>query len=362
MDSGPVTITPSTGYHTVNVIVDVDLYQGPVATYTFTNVISNDHTIRAVFAINTFTITASAGSNGSINPSGSVSVNYGAGRTFTMTPITSCYKVLNVLVDGSSVGAVTSYTFSNVTANHTISATFAIKADTITASAGNNGSITPSGQVIVNCGSNQTFTIAPNTSCYHVDSVIVDGINQGAVSSYVFSNLITNHTIRATFFVKVVTITSFTPTSGNIGASVTIKGIRFTGATSVKFNGTAVASYTVSGDTQITTTVPTGATTGTLSVTTSCGTGTSGSNFTIPTYTLTITITGSGTVAKSPNQSSYPGGSSVTLTASPSKGWSFVGWSGDYSGATSPVTIVMNANKTINAIFTNQIQKPPGGP
>ena len=191
---------------------------------------------------------------------------------------------------------------------------------------------------------------------------IVDGINQGAVSSYVFSNVTANHTIRATFLVNVVTITSFTPTSGNIGASVTIKGIRFTGATSVKFNGTAVASYTVSGDTQITTTVPTGVTTGTLSVTTSCGTGTSGNSFTIPTYTLTITITGSGTVAKSPNQSSYPGGSSVTLTASPSKGWSFVGWSGDYSGATSPVTIVMNANKTINARFTNQIQKPPGGP
>jgi hypothetical protein len=72
----------------------------------------------------TYTITASAGSHGSITPSGSVSVNYGASQTFNITP-NSGYHVANVLMDGSSVGAVTSYTFTNVTANHTISASFA---------------------------------------------------------------------------------------------------------------------------------------------------------------------------------------------------------------------------------------------
>ena len=59
-------------------------------------------------------------------PSGAVAVKYGANKTFTIKPNTS-YHVANVLVDGVSVGAVTTYTFSNVTANHTISATFAIK-------------------------------------------------------------------------------------------------------------------------------------------------------------------------------------------------------------------------------------------
>jgi hypothetical protein len=72
----------------------------------------------------TYTITASAGSHGSITPSGSVSVNYGASQSFSIAP-SSGYHVTNVLVDGSSVGAVTSYTFTNVTANHTISASFA---------------------------------------------------------------------------------------------------------------------------------------------------------------------------------------------------------------------------------------------
>jgi len=70
-----------------------------------------------------YTITASAGSNGSISPLGSVRVNKGASQSFSITP-NSGYKVSGVTVDGSSVGAVASYTFSNVQANHSISATF----------------------------------------------------------------------------------------------------------------------------------------------------------------------------------------------------------------------------------------------
>jgi len=71
-----------------------------------------------------YTLTASAGANGSISPSGSIKVNQGASQTFTITPA-SGYAVSLVTVDGTSVGAVTSYTFSNVSAAHNISATFA---------------------------------------------------------------------------------------------------------------------------------------------------------------------------------------------------------------------------------------------
>jgi hypothetical protein len=69
-------------------------------------------------------ITASAGSGGSISPSGEVAVTNGGSQTFTITPGVG-YQMSDVLVDGSSVGPVTSYPFTNVTANHTISATFA---------------------------------------------------------------------------------------------------------------------------------------------------------------------------------------------------------------------------------------------
>ena len=61
-------------------------------------------------------------------------MDYGADQTFTITPDAS-YHVADVLVDGVSVGAVTSYTFTNVTADHTIEASFAINTYTITATA-----------------------------------------------------------------------------------------------------------------------------------------------------------------------------------------------------------------------------------
>lgn len=72
----------------------------------------------------TFTINATAGANGTISPQGTVTVTAGAGQTFTITPA-SGYTVSDVKVDGVSVGAVTSYPFINVTASHTISASFA---------------------------------------------------------------------------------------------------------------------------------------------------------------------------------------------------------------------------------------------
>jgi hypothetical protein len=75
----------------------------------------------------TFTITATAGANGSIAPSGTVSVDEGGAQTFTITPA-SGYKIYDVIVDGSSVLAWlagNSSTFSNVTADHAIAASFA---------------------------------------------------------------------------------------------------------------------------------------------------------------------------------------------------------------------------------------------
>jgi hypothetical protein len=71
----------------------------------------------------THTITASAGVNGTISPSGEVTVNHGANQTFTITP-GSGYYIAEVTVDGISVGAVSSYDFSNITEDHIITAVF----------------------------------------------------------------------------------------------------------------------------------------------------------------------------------------------------------------------------------------------
>ncbi|HEX2395719.1 MAG TPA: discoidin domain-containing protein [Bacteroidales bacterium] len=68
----------------------------------------------------------------------------------------------------------------------------------ITSTAGPGGSISPSGQVWVTAMTNQTFNIAPNPG-YQLTDVVVDGVSQGAVSSYTFNSVIAEHTISATF-------------------------------------------------------------------------------------------------------------------------------------------------------------------
>ena len=70
-----------------------------------------------------YTIKATAGTGGSISPSGNVSVREGRDQTFTITPDKG-YAVANVKIDGRSIGAVKSYTFENVKRAHTIEVSF----------------------------------------------------------------------------------------------------------------------------------------------------------------------------------------------------------------------------------------------
>jgi hypothetical protein len=149
-----------------------------------------------LFTVNP-TISASAGTNGAISPTGSVSVNYGSSQTFTITANTG-FQIADVIADNVSLGAVSTYTFTDVQTAHTITANFTINTFNITASAGAGGSISPNGSVTVNYGGNKTFTITPNNGYYIVD-VSVKGNSIGTISSYTFTNVQGSNTISATF-------------------------------------------------------------------------------------------------------------------------------------------------------------------
>ncbi|MCX7942976.1 MAG: hypothetical protein N2746_00475 [Deltaproteobacteria bacterium] len=148
----------------------------------------------------TYTITASAGPNGKIVPSGNIYVQEKGTQSFEIIPDNG-YSVEDVLVDNRSVGALTKYTFNNVTSNHTIYAKFisnTIPTYTIVASASEGGKIQPEGSIIVRKGASQTFTMIPDTG-YIIKDVIVDGESMGAVSTYTFQNVSSNHGISAIF-------------------------------------------------------------------------------------------------------------------------------------------------------------------
>ena len=118
------TITADEGYAIADVTVDGESV-GKVSTYTF-QAVTEDHTIAATFYRPTeeFTITASADQGGVITPNGTVTVAKGERATFAIAA-SAGYEISDVIVDGASVGKVESYTFSDVSANHTIEARFA---------------------------------------------------------------------------------------------------------------------------------------------------------------------------------------------------------------------------------------------
>ena len=176
--------------------------------------LSNEVTKTIAAAPVTYSITATAGSGGSITAQGNVTANTatsgtstissvivvkGASQTFAITPSTG-YKIAGVTVDGASVGAVSTYTFGNVAATHSISAIFTanIISYSISASAGTGGAISPIGTTTVTSGSSQAFAVSPNAG-YKIADIKVDGVSVGAVGNYIFNNITANHSIAASF-------------------------------------------------------------------------------------------------------------------------------------------------------------------
>ncbi len=206
-DSKTFTINPATGYSIASLIVD----GSPVtvaSSYTFSNVQAN-HTITATFAIMNFTLTVTQNVNGDISPE-TTNVNYGASQTFSITPNTG-YSIASLTVDGSSVQPTASYTFNNVKANHSITATYTVSTFNINVQQQSNGVISPE-TVSVNYGTSQTFTITPNTG-YSIASLTVDSLQVAGGSSYTFSNVQAGHSISATFALTSTSTPTPTPTS-----------------------------------------------------------------------------------------------------------------------------------------------------
>jgi len=134
-DTITLTATSNTGWHFT--VWSGDL-TGSVNPVTFT--LNGDTVVTATFAINTYTITPTAGANGSITPNTPQTVNYGGSQMFAIAANTG-YHISDVGVDGVSIGVTSIYTFTNVSANHTITATFAPNAVNLTVNVVGNGSV-----------------------------------------------------------------------------------------------------------------------------------------------------------------------------------------------------------------------------
>jgi uncharacterized delta-60 repeat protein len=304
---------------------------------------TTDQNVTATFALNTYTITPTAGVGGSITPDMPQTVRYGESMTFTIAPDAN-YHIVDVGVDGVSVGAVDVYTFTNVTADHSIIAAFALPTYVITPTAGANGSIAPDMPQTVSYGESITFTIAPDVG-YHIVDMGVDSVSHGALTSYTFNNVTADHTLTATFAINTYAIT---PTAGMNGAIIpgtpqTVnygESITFTIAPDTNYHIVDVGVDGVSHGALTSYTFDNVSADHTLTAT-----------FAVDVYTLTVatTGTGSGVITPTVGTHSYVAGTIVTLTAVANSYSMFTGWSGDADCADGLVT--MNANQVCTATF-----------
>ena len=281
----------------------------------------------ANFAITGWTITASAGANGTVSPSGSVPVADGATPQFTITP-DSGHHVLDVLVNDVSVGAVTQYTFPAVHTNQTISASFAINQYTLTLATGGGGTVTPvPNQPTYDHGTNVQLTASPavgwNFDFWTGDAsgsvnplTVVMDANKGITANFGQHFYTWNQTGTAAW----TTATNWTPTRtvpaandvlmfDNGAASATASGvltqvvgrILVTNNTNITLQASASATLTIGGDAGTDLSVAAGSTlqlTGGVAVTLALASGATGeiagtTNLAGGAHRLTATSTGS---------------------------------------------------------------------
>lgn len=248
-----LTFTPDRCYIIDDVEVD-SVSIGPVSSYTFVGVAEN-HSIRVTFKETGYSlILASNDFGGKITPFGEnndgiISGKFCNDTTFYIKP-EPCYAIKDVVVDGISIGPVTSYTFKNLTGDHTINAAFT-RTYRIEASCEGNGTIEPSGLVLGRLCTDTTFTVKTD-SCHEVTSLIVDGINMGPITSYTFKDIKTiYHSIEAKVALQTRTITAGCNENGTLIPNGTIKANKCTDTTIYfyPYEGYIITEVIVDGDT-----------------------------------------------------------------------------------------------------------------
>ncbi|MBI5215683.1 MAG: VCBS repeat-containing protein [Ignavibacteriae bacterium] len=201
-----LTATANTGYNFVNWTGDITSASNPLSL-----LMNANKTVSANFAIKQYTLTYTAGANGSISGTTPQTVNHGTnGTQVTAMPATG-YHFVN-WSDG--ITTATRQDMS-VTANLSVTANFAIDTYTITPADDAHSTIQPAVPTTVNYGASQRFTFSADDG-YEIDSVIVDDVNVDSTTGYTFTNVSANHSIRITSARAKTRVTNHTPAKHEI--------------------------------------------------------------------------------------------------------------------------------------------------
>ena len=362
----PLTATPSTGY-------GLGSWTGNCSgTGACSVTMTGPRTVGATFTIQRFTLTVTPPTGGTITATG---INCGAGGSDctqdydsgTVVPLTQTPSTGYTF--GGWTGACTGTGACSVTmtAARTVGATFTIQRYTLTVTPPTGGTITATG---INCGTG-------GSDCTQdFDSGTVVPLTATPATGYTFSGwtgactgtgacsvtMTAARTVGATFAIQRFTLTVTPPTNGTITGSGIACGTGGTDCTETYDYGTAVpltatpdANYTFGGWT--------GACTGTGPCSpTMTQARTVGATFAIQRFTLTVTPPANGTITGigiacgtggTDCAETYDTGTIVPLTATPSTGYTFGGWTGACTG-TGACSVTMTQARTVGATFTIQ--------
>lgn len=332
-----VTLTANAlaGWHFVT-------WQGDTVTaFNPITVVMNDTlNIEAVFAINLYALVVNVGPNGNvaINPN-QASYPHGTPVTLVATPNPGYH-----FVGWTGDTTTTADTLSIVmTASHTYNATFAVNQYPINLVISGTGSGTVGkvpDQALYDHGTSVVLTANPTFGSTFI------GWLGDTVTSFNPLTVVMNHTlnIQAVFALNAYMLTVNVVGSGSVTRDPSfplydhgmIVGLKATPVWGHHFVGWTGDITSVSDTLTLTMT-------GNVSLTATFG---------INQYPINLTISGGGSVNKVPDQALYNHGTSVTLTAVPYTSWNFLGWTGDTTTSSNPITLLMEAPVNITALFT----------
>lgn len=335
--ASPVTAIPPTGYHFVNWTGTNGFVTTTVNPLTLTNVTSSQ-LITANFAINSYTVTPAAGSGGSMSPPAALAVNHGNSVSFTLTPlagyhigsVSGCSGILN----GST------YTTGAVTADCTVSASFAADTYSVTFASGGNGTISGTASQSIGYGGSSTAVSAVPASGYHfVNWSAANGLSS-TDNPLTLAGVFSDVTVTAHFALNQYMVTASVP--GGHGVVACPSSVSH--GSSVTCTITPDSGYRLSSlrDNGATVTLSPGATVYDVSAVT--GDHSLLAQFTVASYSVTATVTpaGSAVIQPSPSQTVTPGGS-VTFTFAAASGYRLLSASSTCGGALNGSSYVINS-------------------
>ncbi|AKC82840.1 hypothetical protein IMCC26134_08760 [Verrucomicrobia bacterium IMCC26134] len=319
---------------TVSGSVDTSTPGNYVLTYNATNFMGGTgSTTRTVVVLASYTLTYAAGAHGSLTGSPLQTVDYNANGTAVAVVPALGYSFVN-WSDGSTANPRTD---TNVTANKSVTANFAINTYALTYTAGANGSLTGTTPQTVNYGASGTAVAAVPALGYS----FVNWSDGSSANPRTDGNVTTNKSVTANFAINTYaltytagangSLTGTTPQTVNYGASGTaVAAVPALGYSFVNWSDGSSANPRTDGN-----------------VTTNLGVT---ANFAINTYALAYTAGANGSLTGTTPQTVNYGSNGSAVTAVPATGYSFVNWS-DSSTANPRTDTSVTANRSVTANF-----------